>query len=155
MKNFLFLFLIPFVVSFGQPFDKQIYTQTVIIPGDSVSSVYFLCKIPYRNLVFLKDDNKYTAGFRLYLEITDTNSNFVKREIKDWELQSSSFEETNSQEIFAEGLIKIKLPEGSYYILPIFTDKNASEIKLEKVRVDVSDKKYIEPLIVDAEKSKM
>jgi len=154
MKKFLFLFLFSFAVTFGQPFHKQIYTQTVIIPGDSVSSVYFLCKIPYRNLVFLKDNNRYIAGFRLYLEITDTNSNFVRREIKDWEIQSSSFKETDSPEIFAEGLIEIKLPEGSYYILPIFTDKNASEIKLEKVRVDVLDKEYLEPLIVDTEKAK-
>ncbi len=152
MNKLLLLFLIAFAVSFGQPLHKQIYIQTVIIPGDSVSSVYFLCKIPYQNLVFLKDDNKYTAGFRLYLEITDTNSNFVRREIKDWGLESSLFKETDSPEIFAEGLIEIKLPEGSYNILPIITDKNAKEIKLEKVRVDVSDKKYIEPLIVDEKK---
>ena len=154
MKKFLLLFLIAYAASFGQPFHKQIYTQTIIVPGDSLSSVYFLCKIPYQNLVFLKDDNQYTAGFRLYLEVTDTNSNFVRREIKDWELRSNSFEETNSLEIFAEGLIEMKLAKGSYDILPIVTDKNAKEIKLEKVRVDVTDRKYIEPLIVDADKIK-
>ncbi len=154
MKKFLFLFLFAYAVSFGQPFHKQIYTQTIVVPSDSLSSVYFLCKIPYQNLVFLKDDNQYTAGFRLYLEVTDTNSNFVRREIKDWQLQSNTFEETNSNEIFAEGLIEMKLAKGSYDILPIVTDKNAKEIKLEKVRVDVANRKYIEPLIVDVDKIK-
>ena len=154
MKKLLFLFFIPFALSFGQPFHKQAYTQTIILPGDSVSSVYFLCKIPYQNLVFIKDDSLYTAGFRLYLEITDTNSNFVRREIKDWQLQANSFEETNSPDVFAEGLIKIKLSKGSYNILPIITDKNATEIRLKKVRVDISNKKYIASLIVDSKKIK-
>lgn len=153
-KLFLLLLFVCTISNFGQPFHKKIYTQTIVIPGDSVSSLFFLYKIPYQNLVFLKSENQYKAGLRIYLEVTDTVSNFVKREIKDWDIQTSLFERTNSADVFAEGLIELKLPEGSYNILPIMTDGNSRELKLEEVRVDISDSNSVEPIIVNSEKVK-
>jgi GWxTD domain-containing protein len=157
-KLFLLLFIVCTASHFGQPFQKQpfhkrIYTQTFSIPGDSLSSVFYLYKIPYQNLVFIKDDNHYTAELRLSLEVTDTNSNFVKREIKDWKIETGLFEMTNSRQTFAEGLIQLKLPEGSYDIMPFMTDKNSRELKLENVRVDISGDEFIEPLIINSKKT--
>ena len=152
MKKLFLLLHIVYAVSYCQPFHKQIFTQTYIVPGDSLSTIFFLYRVPYQNLVFQKNENQYTAQLRLYLEVTDTNSKFVDREIKDWDIRTNLFEQTSSSEIFAEGMIKIELANGSYNILPIVTDKNSRELKLENVRIDVSNKKYREPLIVDAKK---
>lgn len=154
-KLFLLLFIVCTTSHFGQPFRKQpfpkrIYTQTFIIPGDSLSSLFYLYKIPNQNLVFVKDNDHYTAELRLSLEVTDTNSNFVKREIKDWKIESGIFETTNSRKTFAEGVIELKLPEGSYDVMPIMIDKNSQEIKLENVRVDISKAEFIEPLIINS-----
>lgn len=136
------------------PSQKLIYTQTLVFPYDSLSTIYYLYKIPYQNLVFLKNGGNYTAEIRVDIEITDTNSNFVKREIKDWKIQTTSFEETNSAELFAEGLINLNLPDGKYNIQPIITDQNSKrEFKLGKNRLDVNkSKRKIETLIVDSKK---
>ena len=53
------------------PFQKPILTQTLVIDGDSLPSLYYLFKIPYKNIVFLKNDNDYKAGIRVDLEISD------------------------------------------------------------------------------------
>ena len=154
MKKLFLLLIFCTIAGFAQPFHKKIYTQIFVIPGDSLSSVFFLYKIPYQNLVFLKNENKYTAGLRLSLEVTDTISNFVKREIKDWDIQTGLFESTNSSEVFAEGLVEINLPVGSYNILPIMTDRNSGEIKLEETRIDISDTNRVEPIILNSQKVK-
>jgi GWxTD domain-containing protein len=136
-----------------QQLKKLIYTQTVVMPGDSLSTVYFLYKAPYQNIVFLKNYNRYSAGIRLSIEIADTNSNFIKREIKDWKIEAASFDQTTSADFFAEGFIKLKLPEGSYNVGSIVTDKNSQkEYKLGNYRFEVEGQKPIEPLIIDSKR---
>lgn len=135
------------------PFSKLIYTQVLVFPEDSTSTINYLYKIPYRNVVFLKNGEGYNAEIRVDIEVTDTNSNFVKREIKDWKIKAASFEQTISSEIYAEGLVKLKLPEGSYYVQPIVTDQNSQkEFQLKEERLDVNGKKEIEPLIINSNK---
>jgi GWxTD domain-containing protein len=110
--------------------------------------------VPYQNIVFLKNGGAYNAEIRVDIEITDTNSNFITREIKDWKISTGSFEQTNSAEIFAEGLVNLKLPEGVYYVQPIINDQNSKrEFKLKKERLEVKDDINIEPLIVYSDKN--
>ena len=136
------------------PVQKPIYTQTLILPGDSLSTIYYLFKLPYQNIVFLKNDNGYNAEIRIDIEITDTNFNFIKREIKDWKIQTASFDQTNSSELFAEGLISLNLPDGKYNIHPIITDQNSKrEFEIGKNILDVNkSKRKTELLIVDSKK---
>jgi GWxTD domain-containing protein len=138
------------------PFQKPIFTQTLVFPGDSLSTIYYLYKVSYQNIVFLKNDGDYNAEIRVDIEITDTNSNFVKREIRDWKIQATSFEQTNSAELFAEGLISLSLSEGKYNINPIITDQNSKrEFKIGNDRLDVNkSKRKSELLIVDSKKVK-
>lgn len=137
-----------------QLFPKLIYTQTLVFPIDSLFDIYYLYKVPYQNIVFLKNGGAYNAEIRVDIEITDTNSNFITREIKDWKISTGSFEQTNSAEIFAEGLVNLKLPEGVYYVQPIINDQNSKrEFKLKKERLEVKDDISIEPLIVYSDKN--
>ncbi|HSP87428.1 MAG TPA: GWxTD domain-containing protein [Ignavibacteriaceae bacterium] len=139
-----------------RPFQKPIFTQILIFPDDSLSTIYFLYKVPYQNLVFLKNSTSYIAEIRVDIEITDSNSNFIKREIKDWKIQTPSFEQTNSMGLFAEGLISVKLPEGKYNINPIITDQNSKrEFKIGKEFLDVNkSKNKNELLVVNSQKNK-
>lgn len=152
MKIFLLsLFLLTLV--YGQPSNRVALIEKTIIPNDTTSSVYFSFRVPFQNLVFEKDGSSYKAGLRFYLEITDTNSNFVKREIKDWNFSVTSFEQTVSNTVFAEGLLNFTLENGSYYILPIITDKNTHrEFKLERIREDIIpvSKKFLSPIIIES-----
>jgi len=118
--------------------------------------MYYLYKVPYQNIVFLKNDKGYNAEIRVDIEITDTNSNFIKREIKDWKIQTVSFEQTNSAELYAEGLISLNLIDGKYDIQPIITDQTSKrEFRIVKERLDVNkSKRKTDLLIVDSKKVK-
>lgn len=137
-------------------FQKPFFTQTLVLPGDSLSTIYFFYKAPYKNIVFLKNGNAYNAEIRVDIEVTDTNSNFIKRDIKDWKIQAVSFEQTNSPELYAEGLISIQLPVGKYDIHPIIIDQNSKrEFKIGKERSDVTGtNRKPELFIVDSKKIK-
>jgi len=164
-KTILILFLISNVAVFSQPeryrrpdfkprtVNNFIFTQTIVIPSDSIHDIYFLFKIPYKNIVFLKNGNSYNASFRLNIEVSDSNNKFVKREIKDWKTEAVTFEQTRSSDLFAEGFIKLNLPPGSYSLYPIFSDQSSSdERKMEPVEIKISPEEPVEPLIVDSEK---
>src|SRR5690554_6724532 len=138
----------------GEPsFPKLIYTQTLALSEDSVANIYYFFKLPYQNIVFLKNGYEYNAQVRIDIEVTDTNSNFIKREIKDWKIKTPSYEQTNLTNLFAEGFISIKLNNGAYNLLPIFTDLNSNrEIKLKRERLNIKEVININPLVIDSKK---
>ena len=103
----------------------------------------------------------------LILKFRTTNSNFIKREIKDWKIQTASFEQTISGDFYAEGLINLKLPAGKYNFRPIITDQNSNneilgignkfdsgkpEKGLENFNAEIESKVKFTPMIVDAKK---
>lgn len=167
-KIVLFLFIL-FTVQIFSQFNNQrrlkpgedhlrkfVFTQIILIPGSSQSAAYYLYKIPYQNLVFLKNGSKYISEVRLAIEVKNLNSEFVKREIKDWKIQASSFDETNSSILFAEGFIRLDLPYGSFNILPVLTDLNSNrEFKIGKSNLDISieNPHYLKPFIVESKKT--
>ncbi|RPI75303.1 MAG: GWxTD domain-containing protein [Ignavibacteriales bacterium] len=135
------------------PFPKLIYTKTLIYPGDSLSTIYFFYKVPYQNLVFLKNGGSYYGELRIDIEVTDSNSIFVKREIKDWKLNAVSYDQANSSEFFSEGFVSLNLPAGVYFIQPIITDQNSKrEFKLIGERLEIKKIINFEPVIVSSKK---
>lgn len=135
------------------PLRKLIYTQTLVFPGDSFYTIHFLYKVPFQNIVFHKSNGGYKGALRIDLEVTDTNSVFVKREIKDWDLKASSFTQTSTSEFSAEGLVTLKLPAGVYYLQPIITDQNSKhEFNLKTERLEIKEENHIEPVIVNSKK---
>jgi GWxTD domain-containing protein len=155
MKLLLFVLLLASAV-LGQVPPKFIFTEHIIIPSDSSSTVYFTFRMPFQNIVFEKEDDIYNADLRLYIEVTDANENFIKREIKDWNYSVKSFDETNSPDIFSEGFLSFNLYDGNYYVLPIVTDKNTHrELKLERIKLSLSaiKKEYLSPIIVSSKKN--
>ncbi len=112
---------------------QTFYPEINIIPSDSLYSVYLSYRIPYNRIVFEKDDNVYKAEYSISVEVIDSNSNFVTRQLDDKRLAVNSFEETNSEGIYAEGLIKFNIKKGIYSITPVFTDVNSNiEMKTKK-----------------------
>jgi GWxTD domain-containing protein len=135
--------------------NRFIFFETITIPSDEKSQVYFSYKIPYSKLVFEKNKNVYAAALRLSIEVTDTNSNFIKREIREKKVSTTEFDETNSNKLFSEGLIGFELGKGDYDLLPIFTDLNSdSEVRLEKIKISTAvedDKGTLSLLITNSE----
>ena len=151
-------------LSFGQrnfkrprntPF-QTFYSEINILPSDSLYVVYFSYRIPYNRIVFEKDGSIYKAGYSLSVEVVDSNSNFVARQLDEKRIKVNSFEETNSDNLYAEGLINFKIKKGNYNLIPIFTDINSNiEMKTREISLypnKFSSKNFNHPLIVNSKK---
>ncbi len=166
MRNSTLIILI-FVLStivFGQrnfrkfqnnPF-QIFYPETNIIPSDSLYLVYFSYRIPYNKIVFEKDNNVYKAGYSLSVEVVDSSSNFIARQLDEKRITVNTFEETNNENLFAQGVIKFKIKKGRFNIIPIFTDINSNiEMKSHEIPLfpdKFNSKIYYHPIIVNSKK---
>ncbi|MEO8398364.1 MAG: GWxTD domain-containing protein [Ignavibacteriaceae bacterium] len=133
-----------------QPF----YSEINLLPSDSLNLVYYSYRIPYNKLVFEKTGNEYNAGYRIAVEVMDSSSNFITRQIEEKKLKTLNFEETNSNKLFAEGLMNFNLPKGNYNIIPLFSDLNSNtELKISPVIINANTfftEDFIPPLVVES-----
>ncbi len=166
MRKIILICLIAFLttLSFGQrnfkknrdnPF-QTFYPELNIVPFDSLYEVYFSYRIPYNRIVFEKDNNVYNASYSISVEVVDTNSNFVARQLVDKRIKVNSFEETNSDNLYSDGLIKFRIKKGRFNFVPVFTDVNSNiEIRSHEIPLypdDFSSKIYNHPIIVNSQK---
>ena len=166
MKN---IYLIIFAaalstVTFGQrsfnkppnnPF-QTFFSEINILSADSLFNVYYSYRIPYNRIVFEKVDSYYKAGYSISVEVEDSNSNFVTRQLDEKRIKVDSFEETNSDDLYAEGLMNFKIKKGNYNLIPVFTDINSNiEMKSREIILypdKFSSKNYNQPLIINSNK---
>ena len=100
--------------------------------------VYYSYKISYSQLFFEKNADQFNAGFNVNIEIKDSAGNVVKRTSDDRKISVKNFEETNSQEIFLQGVINFNLPEGKYNLLAIISDQiSKRERRIPPVSLDL------------------
>ncbi len=156
-KRFNLLFPVLFSISilgsaFGQQAIPFLYFETHIFPTDTSNVLTFVYRVPYSRFVFIKDGNKYKADFRLTVEVTDSLSRHVARQIDEKSISTAKYEETASDNDYFEGLTKIYLKKGNYHLLPIISDINSNrEIKLPEASVNTkseSTNEFLPPLIV-------
>jgi GWxTD domain-containing protein len=131
---------------------SPLFSEVHTIPSDSGLAVYYSYRIPFSNLVFEKAGNIYSADFRILAEVTDSTKNFITRQINEKNIAAKDFEQTNSKEIFYEGLVSFNIPRGTYFLNPIFTDINSGrETKLEPVYIPSSNKKnFLKAIIANS-----
>ena len=127
-----------------------------VVPSDSTNIVYFSYRIPYNRVVFVKDNSNYKAHFTLSLEVSDKNSKYVTREIKNENILADDFDETISNKQFKQGIIKFNLPDGIFKAQPIISDLNSNrELRLHPVLINVEktdSSKYLHPIVVNENK---
>jgi GWxTD domain-containing protein len=160
LKKILFLFVLLFSFEvFSQHRHFIYYSEVNAIPDDSLTTLYYTFRIPYKELVFTKNDSSYHAAFRLNVEVIDSSKNHVIRKYIDKTVNLSNFNQTNDPDLYVHGLAKFKLPTGNFKVLPLFTDLNTNnEIKLHSTNYSVNDpdkqEKVIRPIIIyEGEKS--
>jgi len=157
---FLFVVLL-FNAAYGQPqIPSFFFSEVHLFPVDSSFILYYSYRIPNSRLVFEKDGDSYNAGFRIAVEIIDSNqptgeasSNFVTRQIKEKEIIAKNFEQTNDDDIYTEGMMEFKLTNGDYSLIPIITDLNSQrEIKNNPITINSEENhKYLSPIIVNSD----
>lgn len=135
MKIFLFSFLIISSSLFGQPQRNSqpfipiipFETEVIALPRtDENYSVYYTYKIPYKLLVFERDEDLYEAGFRIIVEITDEDGNLIARDIKDNKISVNSFEATDALNVFLQNYLSFNIKPGDYKASAIISDLNST-----------------------------
>jgi GWxTD domain-containing protein len=134
------------------PFESEIISIPRI---DGDFSVYFTYRMPYKFLVFEREDESFRAGFQVIVEISDDSSNLVVRDIKDSRVSVNNFEATNDKNLFLQDYLTFKLKPGEYKIDALISDLNSTEelpLKLEKLKLSASeDKKVQSPVVIRAQ----
>ena len=134
MKRIILIsLLLTFAVN-AQPGDRIPYpvlnyifnSDILIIPSiESSVSIYYIYKIPYKELVFEKAGREYVANLRLQIEIFDSSKSMVLRELKDSRISAENFEITIDKNNFLHDLINFELPPGNYEVRPTISDLNS------------------------------
>jgi len=164
VKKFLFSFFLICTSVFGQPdfnspdFIPKIPFESEIISlprNDGDFSVYFIYKIPYKLLVFERNEESFSAGLRVTVEILDDDSKLVTRDIKDSKLTVNNFEATNDFNLFLQDFLSFKLKTGEYKITALISDMNSTgELKLEPIKLNLEeykDKLVQHPLVISSQ----
>ncbi len=152
MKKFIILILLLVSSVYPQSVDYHLdflFTDLIYIPNDSTELTLLAYRIPYNSLVFEKEGELFKAEFRLSIEVFDSLQS-VTREIVEDKIVTQDYTETESKEIFKEGMVNLRLSKGNYKILSVFTDLNANnEIKLKTRDFKINlESVFYQPLII-------
>jgi len=140
-----------------QQFKIPFFVEVHIIPDDSLNTIYYDYRIPYNQLTFVKDGDKYKAALSVALEVFDTTGQFISRQMKQRNIVADSFSETNSPDYFCEGVLLFHLPNDEYKFIPVINDvQSGQEVKLEPLRVNKlkSDSSlFLDPIVLNENKT--
>lgn len=131
-----------------------VYSEVHIIPSDSINKIYYSYRIPYDRFVFVKDGDKYTAGFRITIEVTDSAGQYITRQNEEKIISTNNFDETTANDKYVEGVLSFRTGEGFFNILPFITDENSiRDIRMHPLKFSTKLKeisKFLRPLICDS-----
>lgn len=138
------------IIQSGKFYNSEIH----FFPSEQDYLVYYSYKISYSQLFFEKNDDQFNAGFNVNIEIKDSAGNIIKRTSDDRKISVKNFEETNSQEIFLQGVINFNLPEGKYNLLAIISDQiSKRERRIPPFSLDINKAKPIlNPIVFNPRK---
>jgi GWxTD domain-containing protein len=150
-KIFLFLFLI-FTAAYAQEKISPIFIEHNSLLSDSGQVEVFSYRIPYKNLLFIKGEENFTAKFTLSMEFF-LDDNFVKRQIVQPEFSVNNYTETLSDQQYFQDFYTLTLEPGKYQIK---SDLNLESTELDykipdfTVQIDSIEKsKIFVPLVVN------
>lgn len=129
---------------------KPIYIESHIVPSDSSNICYVSYKVPYSNLVFIKNGRTFDSGLIFRIEATGQEGVLARESTHD-RVSIDSYEETNRTDKYLEGLISFRLNYSSTTINPIIELENTQrQVPLRPFMVEVDG---FEPMVVKEEVS--
>ncbi len=130
------LFVVSIVV--GQKKHSPVFIEHNSILNSSQLE-YISYRIPFDQLLFVKNGNGYKASFTIIFEIYKDDS-FVKRNISKKEGYTENYEDTKSGEIYFEDLISFDLEPDDYLLKPTLAIGSTElDIKLPELKLHISD----------------
>ena len=160
----IFLLLLSFLITLSAqhkerqlPFLRTpIFLEKNIFFSDSSSVCYFSYRIPFKELFFTKNDNKYTAGFVFDLEIKNADK-IVDRKSLRKSVVINSYEETKAVDSYAQGVLSIENKSKEYVVYPYLSIINSDQnIPLDSISVHnnlILKEKIGRPIVVQNNES--
>lgn len=163
-KKISFFFLFSFLVTISAQQRERhfqfsrvpIFLEKNIFFYDSSSVCYFSYRIPFKELFFTKNDNKYTAGFVFDLEIKNADKIVDRKSLKK-SVVVNSYEETKAVDNYAQGVLSIENKSQEYVIYPYISIINSNQnIPLDSISVHnnlILKEKIGRPIVVQNNES--
>ncbi len=151
LKYLLVLLLLIQLLLFAQEKVQPILIEHNSIISESNQIEILSYKVPFNNLLFIKNNDTYSTAFTLTLEIFKGDK-FVLREIVKPSFSVRTYEETLSKDKYYEDFVEVQLDSGKYILKPLFSiDETEVEYRVPSETLVVDDLiklKYIPPLVV-------
>ncbi|HEX3072494.1 MAG TPA: GWxTD domain-containing protein [Ignavibacteriales bacterium] len=132
--------------------NAKFYAECLAFPSGGSYESYVAYRIPFNNLVFIKENGSYAAGYTVNIEVRDSlSSSIIARESAAGSEKAPSFENTNSNEIYSQGYVRLNLKPGLYQVFVTLDDLNsAGEIPLPPIKLDIdSSAKILAPIVIN------
>jgi GWxTD domain-containing protein len=155
-KNLLICFCLLISDLYGQIKSKEVYFEVINALESPDANCFITFKTPFNQLVFVKDNSNFTARFTITAEAKDSITKNVIREFVEKRIIVNNYEQSISNDLYVQGLIKLKLPAGKYNILPVLNDENSNEeFSLNELKVEIPQNKndIISPVVIAGTKS--
>lgn len=160
----IFLLLLSFFITISAqqrekhlPFTRMpIFLEKNIFFFDSSSVCYYSYRIPFKELSFTKNDNKYTAGFVFDLEIKNADKIIDRKSLRK-SVVVNSYEETKDVDSYAQGVLRIENKSKEYVFYPYLNIINSDQnIPLDSISVHnnlILKEKIGRPIVVQNNES--
>ncbi|MDT3696988.1 MAG: GWxTD domain-containing protein [Ignavibacterium sp.] len=135
------------VIQSGKYYNSEIH----FFPASGSFNVFYIYKISNSQLFFEKISDQFKAGIAVNIEIKDSAGQIVDRGFDKQNVSTKDFDESNSDQLFINGLIKFNLPKGKYSFFPFISDLiSKRERKLSSIQIDISDSNLIlNPIVIN------
>ena len=122
---------------------KPIYVESHVVPHDSSNICYITYRVPYSNLVFIKDDIVYSAGIVFRVEVTG-EAGVLARESTHDKIKVNTYEETKNPNSFLEGILSFEIKNEEATINPLVSlDNTDRQVPLRPFKLLTDDVKPI------------
>lgn len=110
-----------------------------ILPFGASKILTLNSKVSYQNLVFIKQENHFVAGYSIEYTLRMDNT-VIDRKVTNKTVTSLNFEHTIDENYFGESSISFEVQEGDITIYPILTINNTDRsILLDSIRIEISE----------------
>jgi len=125
-----------------------IYFETHIVPNDSLFTCFISFKIPYNNLLFVKENGSFKSELSITYEILK-NKKFFSRKFDKKTISIHEYERTKEAKLFLEGVASFSIEAGDYRIHPAILIGNTDiDFKSKPLRLLVDSNQVSRPLVV-------
>lgn len=130
------------------PKRQPIYFETHLVPNDSLYICFISFKIPYNNLLFVRDNGNFKSGLSIAYEIFEKDI-FISRVYDLKTVSISDYEKTSDPKLFVEGITSFEIREGNYRISPsILLNNTDIDIKGKPLKIIVDSSQIHRPIVV-------